>query len=547
MRYTQTLLLTTTLLTTSFATYGAESMAPSSQEHHSTATKETNVIAPAVQAKIDALNTLVSATAEFNVSDAAEILFSPELYPSISWRSATKDPATITEIRQLIGNAFRQNFNRNTKFVSYLLTAILFEDFLEKEPLSYDLSTAPNNPTFLNELVEASICWGYYTNVQEHFHLTFTPLVRLKIYLELIHQTNITPDSLKQILNITSKLAQSFMTDPNAALTETPPKSTEVMTKQIGPTESGSYEYYSPTGLDTYSGATYPYPSLKNAHRENATPEETIQSLSWVSKRRSETLADFEAGLDNAFQSKNEMIARILSSFGPDALNLFQEIFQRIAVHPQTKPEDKLNAEELLIQAGGDSALLINSRFAVATDSAVDIQDRLIAAKKLLQTTGASEKAVQAYNHIIESLTTDPAENNDAIHSILIEAGVGLHTAGATDPGLKILSQQFRWLIPKIQQKQYVTVNTSSMITATEILFNAGKFKNKETAINLISWAVYKGFLVEAILAGAETAERIGDVAASQKFLNYFKTFKKSEGFEDRLNVLQAKLLDQAQ
>lgn len=48
-----------------------------------------------------------------------------------------------------------------------------------------------------------------------------------------------------------------------------------------------------------------------------------------------------------------------------------------------------------------------------------------------------------------------------------------------------------------------------------EILFNAGKFADRNNAIHLIRWAIHRPItgagVHQAIINGAETAERMGD------------------------------------
>lgn len=533
MRFLPTLLLTTTFFTTNlFASEAIESTSAAAPSTSTTAT----TIAPNVQAQIYALNTLFSSTTTFNVSDAIEIFFSPDLYPFISWRSTTKDAAVVAKVRKTMGDAIEKKFNRNSDVCANALFAILFPDDLEIHPFNDGFPLkGVINPTDLNKLIECTVFRRYFDNVVEHFHLTFSPAVRLKLYLELLHQTNITPDSLGHVLRVTTELATVFMTAPIEVCVQAVSSSKNDLLNRIS-SESMSHLYYQ-----------FEYLSLKGIHSKTLTQAQTLRYLDTIDSELSHKLTGMDSEIDRSFSSTNETIDRILTSFGSEALPLFQEIFHLIATHPKTKPSDKTTAAEQLGYAGGSFDLITNAQFAIATDHNIDINARLNAASIFQKTCGEPAKAIAAYTQIAETVnSTTNQEDDRSKFSYLLQAGLGLHKAGAMDQAIEVLTPQLGWLLPKIQSQQFMKINTSNVISATEILFNADKFKDRKSAINVIAWAVYDRFsgasLHEAIIQGAETAARMGDATSSKKFLEYFKNFEQYTKFQDRISALEAKL-----
>lgn len=331
--------------------------------------------------------------------------------------------------------------------------------------------------TWLNELVSITTTWGDYSNVLDHYQLTFMPELRLKLYLELLHQTNITPDSLGQILRATTELTKMFM---------------------------------------------------------------TAESLS-------KTLTAFEQKLDSSIETPMTNINRLHANFGENPIDLFKDIFHRIATHTSTKPKDIiLESFERLIQAGGSSDTLVNASTHLANDSTLDVKNRLFAARELLKIDPAKPETITAYNQIMETSNNSSLEEEEKI-SHLIEIGVALHKAGVVQESMQVLSKSLADLIKGINaKKRFSFINTYDVIAATEILFNAGKIQNKETAIGLIKWAVfhpYSGaFLQESMILGAEVAERIGDLTASHEYLDRLDFFEEREAFKDRITILKAKL-----
>jgi hypothetical protein len=197
------LLATTFFTTTPFAT----EMVETTSADDTTASTHTTSIASHVQAKLDALNELISRTNTFNVSDAATLYFSPELYPLISWRSEVKSETVLSALTEIFIRSVPNIESRNHKILCFLHLAITSNNDLESAKAGgYHESEGIKNPTFLNEFVDFTLLCGQHENALEHFHLTFTPLMCLQIYLELLHQTNITPDSLGHVLRATSQL-----------------------------------------------------------------------------------------------------------------------------------------------------------------------------------------------------------------------------------------------------------------------------------------------------------------------------------------------------
>ncbi|MDP3641479.1 MAG: hypothetical protein Q8R43_03505, partial [Alphaproteobacteria bacterium] len=297
--------------------------------------------------------------------------------------------------------------------------------------------------------------------------------------------------------------------------------------------ESGRYHY-----------PELQYPSLAGIHTGTATQDEILRSLTWAYEILSNTLADFEQSLDKSITTAVTSMNRILASFGTNAVDLFREIFERIATHSSTQPKDKFQSADRLVQAGGSSDTVVNVYTQLANDSTIDYRDRLFAAKILLE-TGSKETAITAYTQIKDTIenTAAPIKDKDIKFSRLIDVGIGLHRA-ATELALGLLADQFKCLSDNIET--LLTINTSNVITMVEILFNAGKFQDKDNAIPLIRWAVYHpmtgAFLDEAIILGAETAERMGDFTASREFLDHLQQFEEREKFKNRVDALNAKL-----
>ena len=530
MRYLTTILLTATFLTTGVTYVSAATIDDPTTKPGATATS----FSAETQAKIKAFETLVSSSSHFNVSDAAKILFSPELFPFISWRSPKKNEEVVSQINRIIAVSFSKDFNRNNKLTASTLLAIKFPTFLESnEDPSYHKTEGIKKPTWLNELVDGTICWGGYCNVLSHYELTFTPELRLKLYLELLHQTNITPDSLGHILRTTTELTKMFMTEPQAALVKDAENFKALKVNSI-PSESARYHY-----------PELQYPSLAGIHTGTATQDEILRSLTWSYEILSNTLADFEQSLDNSMTTAVTSMNRILACFGTNAVDLFREIFERIATHSSTQPKDKFQSAARLVQAGGSSDTIVNVYTQLANDSTIDYRDRLFAAKILLE-TGSKETAITAYTQIKDTLenTAAPIKDKDIKFSRLIDVGIGLHRAGATELALGLLADQFKCVSDNIET--LLTINTSNVITMVEILFNAGKFQDKDNAIPLIRWAVCHpmtcAFLPEVIILGAETAERMGDFTASREFLDHLQQVEEREEFKNRVDALNAKL-----
>jgi hypothetical protein len=185
---------------------------------------------------------------------------------------------------------------------------------------------------------------------------------------------------------------------------------------------------------------------------------------------------------------------------------------------------------------------------AMATDATLDIQDRVNALGILSKIEGANQKAISGYEKIMETLNNSPSIKGYEKLSYLFEIGIGLHTAGSVDKGLTILLNSFKALTRGIDARDLISISTISAVAATEISFNAGILGDRATAIALLRWAVYTplsgAFLQEAIILGAEVAERMRELTLSREFLEHFKKFgKEVERFKDRAEALEAKLL----
>lgn len=536
MRYLSTLLLTTTILTNT-VTYGA------ALEDTLTNTTASN-FSIHLQDKIDNFKTLIAATSEFNVSDATELLFDPALYPYLSWNSETKDEDVINHVHEILSKT--HSFNRNVSILLQILRSISSQDFLEKTE-SFRPFPSIENSTMLTDIIDGTLCWGHYRNVLTHYNLTFRPDVRLKIYLELLHQTNISPNNLGYILEATTKLAQMFMLEPNAELAKIVLEFKEK--------------------ADLHFPLKHPY--LGNRYSRNTTPEKALTS--------------FENYLDTTFVATNTTIDRILTSFGPDILELMKKIFQHIATHPSIKTDDKLKAANLLMLAGGTSDLFIKAHYdlandtsrsakdrlqsirkllklnaitesilsakAIAADTKIEIQSRLDSADELSNIDSAKNNAINAYRQIIETLKNMPTEENNNKNHYLFEIGLKLHKAGSVVEGINILYPLFLDLFNKAQNDdQGVIFSPSNTIAAIEIFYNRGIFGNKDSAINFISWVVYHGLTSagdqEAMILGAELAERMGDLTASSNYLHYTESYRNEAGekFKDRIAALKAKI-----
>jgi hypothetical protein len=247
MSYLSTLLLTATIFTTTHI-HGADQL---TEQAAPTASKAVSaVISSETATTINKLTDLVSRTEYFNVSNVITLLFSPELYPFISWRSAERNEDVVASVKKAMADSvLKFRWNRNIKLTGHMLNAVIFPDSLEKTPApGYHESEGITNPTILNELVDGSMCWGLYENVLKQYELTFTPLLRLRLYLELLQQTNITPDSLGHILRTTVELTRMFMTDPNKHLGE---HVDEFKQSVVGKVLPSPYQY-------TYSQLDYP-------------------------------------------------------------------------------------------------------------------------------------------------------------------------------------------------------------------------------------------------------------------------------------------------
>ncbi|KIM06952.1 MAG: hypothetical protein KU29_07975, partial [Sulfurovum sp. FS06-10] len=116
--------------------------------------------------------------------------------------------------------------------------------------------------------------------------------------------------------------------------------------------------------------------------------------------------------------------------------------------------------------------------------------------------------------------------------------------AAPTESTLGTLGDQFKQLITNKESINYI--NTSNLITMAEILFNAERIQDKDTVIELIRWTVHShitiGLFPEAIILGAETAERMKDFAASREFLSCLKNYGLEDEFKDRVIKLEATL-----
>ncbi len=318
MRYLSKLLLTTTFLTLT-TTYGIFIETDDFTIQPVATALPTSTISIAALNKINDLKTLVTHTSDFNISDASEIFFTPELYPFISWRSATRDAVVIDEVKTILTPLL----NKGSKGLLLLkvLDSISFEDSLEK--IKYSNPTPPvANPTMLTEIVDGTLCSGHYTNVLTNYDATFRPLLRLKIYLELLQQTNISSDNLGYVLQATTELAKMFMTAPSTAFVDTATKLKESLIASSPSTAEEPYFY-----------TNFRYPSLVKIRTQTATPEATLQALTWASKELSRTLSQFESVLDTSVTEPNKTIDQILLSFEPDVLTLFRDVFEGIATH----------------------------------------------------------------------------------------------------------------------------------------------------------------------------------------------------------------------
>lgn len=396
--------------------------------------------------------------------------------------------------------------------------------------------TDVENPTDLNKCIDGTLCWGHYRHVVEPYDLTFTPALRLKLYIELLHQTNINADSLGHVLRATNELAKMFIAEPREAFITRASDNKESIINGL-PLESMPHLYN-----------VFAYPSLKGIHSQTLTQEQTLRSLETIDTELSSTFSLMESEIEKSFESTKKTIDRILTSFGSDGLYLFQDVFLQIATHPKTKPSDRKKAIELLVQAGEPSDLLTYAQIGIATDHTRCINDRLNAAKILSKTPNTTNTAIVLYKQIIETVTSvSNLEDESKKFSYLLEAGLGLHRAGALDQGIEILAAQLGWLLPKIDSMQFIMDNASNVISAAEILFNSGKLTDRSTVIKVIDWAVKNDysefFFTEATLIGAETAERLGDRAAATGFFKMLRPSQKNDPkFQDRVSALEAKL-----
>lgn len=320
MRYLSTILLTTTFLTAT-TTYGSTITTIDNSTSQSAAASATSFSAE-TQAKINAFEVLVSSRSDFNISDAAEILFSPELFPLISWRSDIKNQDVVSQLARILSASLSKGFNRNNLLIVDTIEAIIFPEKLEssKAP-TYHESKGIAEPTKLNELVDGTICWGWYRNVLSHYDLTFTPELRLKLYLELLHQTNITPDSLGHILRTTTELTKMFMSEPKQTLDET-----------VENFKSGTVKE-----LDQFYKFDFPYLFMKEK-LERGTPSEAFAILQ-------QSFDKLETRIDGAFNDTHQITNQVLTSFGPNAIALFSEIFN--ALRPIRKQKLKIKSKRL--------------------------------------------------------------------------------------------------------------------------------------------------------------------------------------------------------
>jgi hypothetical protein len=238
----------------------------------------------------------------------------------ISFRSERRDETVVTKTHKVFIGAANRGYHPNAIILSEALFAIIFEDYLEQKQVDLQLEGIAK-PTLLNALIVRTLDWGDYRNVLSHYELTFTPILRLKLYLELLHQTNITSDSLGQILRAVTGLFEMFRTDPNVKFVESVLGSKEGIVNSL-PSESNPSSY-----------SRLRYPSLKDIHTAATKQEEIIESLSWAEKNLSYKFARFEPDLEQSFKTTQELTDRILTSFGPDALTLFREIFERLTTH----------------------------------------------------------------------------------------------------------------------------------------------------------------------------------------------------------------------
>jgi hypothetical protein len=256
---------------------------------------------------------------------------------------------------------------------------------------------------------------------------------------------------------------------------------------------------------------------------------------------------------------------------------LFREIFERIATHPKTKLEDKIKAAELLVQAGGSSAHLVQTYEQIANDTSLEVSARLksvqklrelqanvqaiaaafaitmgntydirsrLNAAKLLQNSGASHTDVtQAYTSILDSVNRNDTLSVENKTSFSLKIGVGLYAAGAKETAISLLIHAINSLTQMIgsQSKESIWVNTHSVVSAAEILVNEN-VQSRDSTISLIDWAVFttftSAFSPETIIYGAEAAVRLGDLKAGKNYIIYFLGFKAAKDFIDRITTL---------
>ena len=684
MRCLSKLLLTTTLLTTT-TTYGAAAIdfynastqtSISAEPQDSICTFERVVSATATttydaaaikpfkvrstqtsvstetQDKIDAFERLVSFKDKVNVSDAAELLFDPALYPYISWRSDEKDAGVLEQVRKIMNLMPMPKFNCNSALLFDVLRSIRSPERLE-ETLD---SSHESNSSVLPSLIDDTLRWGHYRNVVTHFHLTFRPDVRLRIYLELVHRTNITPDSLGHLLSATTDLAKMFMIEPSATFVNTVlefkkdkvdrlpseensdcyvslryPSLPDIQAEQeratqeilddltriltqlqrsldssdrVTTTTIGDlfYAFRYPSSADTHTGKTQHEKALDEVAKTFSNHERDLdksflranERIDHLTLRRfgpntlekiyaelASIFANFEHHLDESFAKTKATIDLILTSFAPNALAFFKEIFERIATHPRTKPADKIKAVELLIQAGASSDVLVkvhcdlandtsrsvddrlknlhkllelNAKVAIlfparaiATNATVDIQDRLTAASLLSEIHTAKNDAINIYTQIMQTVNNTSLDAREKA-TYLFKLGLGFHKAGDINKGLAMLSQSIKDLIGKINNADIsIPFIPDDVIMATEILFNAGNFwPHKDAATRLIQWVIYQpvtgGCYQGSIIFAAETAERMGSLDTSRECVDYMERFETRETYRDRITALKAKL-----
>lgn len=334
MRYLSTLLLTTTVLTTAPSPTHA---AAAALDAPTTAPSITAIsVSTAPEAAINKLQSLLKRN--FSVSMATELLFSSDLYPLISWRSASKDPSIVEKIEVITCDAARVNLLREHAMIRYVALSILYPDVLETRP-------ALSGKSILSELIDATLTWGQLEELCSNFYLTFDPLLRLKIYLELSHQSNITSDNLGYVLDTSEKLGKALI---------------ERARKEIDWAVEGFKREFadalSPEHSRQYNPSKLGYPGDRGRSFKEPVRTITIESAS-------KALSEGEVFLDESFAAVSATTDRILANSGSTALNLLKEIFEYIANHERTSPKNKARALELLKIYSSSSAT------EVATDS----------------------------------------------------------------------------------------------------------------------------------------------------------------------------------